>query len=152
MALRLGYCTVLYANSVNDSSAWDDLSVTQKEFAISAGRNFIDSHYACTAKYSDSSSSDYWDTADYTTIPDEIQWANAYLSDQYAIGTLTASSDKSGPITKKKVKAGEVEVETTYQGLYASSGGKSKDPFPDVTLMISQYCALGSANVTLIRV
>ena len=145
MTIKAGYCTAVYADTINSSTEWLVLSNDEKEFAISMGRNYIDSKYSCL----DSSN---WDTTDSTTIPTEVQWSNATLAEQYAQGTLTTTSAYSGPITKKKVKAGDAEVETTYQGLYSSSGGKTKDPFSEVTLMLSAYCTYGNSSRTLIRV
>lgn len=144
MAFATGYCTVLYANSVNENDTWDNLESSAKELAISVGKNYIDSVYTCA-------DSTEWDITDISTIPEEIQLANAKLANSYADGTLTDDSeDKSGPITYKKVKAGSVETATTYLGFYSQSTG-SRDKNKDITLMISAYCTIGNTG-NLIRV
>jgi len=144
MAFSTGYCTVSYANSINDNETWDDLSTTQKELAISVGKNYIDSTYTCE-------DSSLWDITDTTTIPEEIQMANALLANSYITGELTDDSKQtSGPITHKKVKAGSVETSTTYLGFYSPST-KISDSNKDITLMISAYCTLGNTG-NLIRV
>ena len=142
MSFSTGYCTVAYANTANENSTtWDDLETAQKELAISMGKSFIDSKYTC-------SDSDDWDITDTTTIPEEIQYANAIMAERYSNGELFDTSDyKSGPIASKKVKAGSVETTTIYAGMYSQSV-KSTDNNKDITLMISAYCSLGSSTLT----
>jgi len=144
MAYLVPYCTVAFATSINKSDEWSDASVSDKEMALVYGRLFIDQNYSCE--------SDLWDTDDYLTIPDEVQRANAILAEQHVQGVLLPTEDpKSGPIVQKKVKAGSVESETTYQGIY-SKAGKKIDQKPEVTMILSPYCSLGNGNKNLIRV
>ena len=145
MAYLAGYCELSFANVNNTSSAWSSASSTQKSFAISMGRIYIDDKYSCI----DSST---WDTTDYTTIPDEVQLANAMLAEEYISGTLIETElQPSGPITKKKVKAGSVETETTYKGYYSRSASH-KDQHPYVTMLLSPYCTYGNSSKELTRV
>ena len=144
MAYLEGYCNITFANSVNESDAWSDASSSEKTMALTYGRLFIDKNYTC-------SNTDTWDTDDYTTIPDEVQRANAILAEMHLLGTLLSTEPlPSGPITQKKVKAGSVESEVTYMGAY-SAGGKNIDQKPEITMLLSPYCTLGG-NVDLIRV
>jgi len=146
MAFQSGYCTESYANSVNETTEWISSSPQQKEFAISIGRNYIDSKYTCV-------DSTTWDITDPTTIPEEVQWANAYLAEQYILGNLTTTSPQpNGNIVSQRVKAGSVESETTYQGERSSAQPKYVDPFPDITLMLQSYCSLGNNSKHLTRV
>jgi len=143
MAYVVGYCDLAFANSINKSDEWSDADLSDKEMAIIYGRLFIDQAYTC--------STDDWDTDDYTTIPDEVQRANALLAEMSILGTLLPLTDQvSGPVTHKKVKAGSVESETTYMGFY-STGSKKIDQKPEITMLLSPYCSLGRSR-TLIRV
>ena len=153
MAFELGYCDLSYANGVNLTDEWSYAETPQKEFSLSIAKKYIDSKYNCGNSYYDSSSSYYWDTTDYNTIPEEVKWSNAYFAEQYILGNLTATNTNtvSGPVTKKKVKADSVEVETTYAG-YFNASSRIKDMFPDATIMLSKYCTLGNSNKTLTRV
>ncbi len=145
MAYLEGYCNVSFANAINESDDWSDASTSEKQMAITYGRIFIDKNYTC----SDTSE---WDTSDYTTIPDEVQRANAILAEMHILGTLlTTDPGVSGPITSKKVKAGSVESETTYLGAYSSTP-KRIDQKPEITMLLSPYCSLGSSGADLIRV
>lgn len=144
MAYLSGYCDVAFANTVNKSDEWSNASAADKEFSLTMGRLYIDQKYTC----SDTST---WDTTDYTTIPDEVQRANAILGEDYIKGELTQTEvPVSGPITSKRVKAGSVESETTYLGYY-STATKKFDPKQEVTMLLSPYCTLGGSK-TLIRV
>lgn len=145
MAYLLGYCELTFANANNNSDAWLRASSTEKNFAITMGRIYIDEVYTCL-------DSDDWDTTDYTTIPDEVQLANSMLAEEYISGTLIDTDVKtSGPVTKKKVKAGPVESETTYKGYYSRSGS-SVDEHPYITMLLSPYCTYGNSGNDLIRV
>jgi len=150
MAFSLGYCTVEYADLVNvDSTFWTNSTLSQKELAISIGKSYIDKYYTCL------DSEDWGFTEDVppvSTAPDEIQMANAILAERYTSGVLTDNTDDvSGKITSKRVKAGSVESETTYQGYNSKSPGWL-DPNPDITLMVSEYCSFGNKSKNLIRV
>jgi len=146
MSFIPGYCTASYADKINTSSEWASLLVEEKDFAIVMGRQYIDGKYLCK------NSSD-WDTDDETTIPEEIKWANAFLAEQYALGTLTSTKiQPSGVITRKKVKAGSVESDTTYAGNNSIKAAIKIDPFPEITLIIGSYCSLGAGTENLIRV
>lgn len=144
MAYLVGYCDLAFANSINKSDEWSDASSSEKQMAITYGRLFIDQTYTC-------SDTEDWDVTDYTTIPDEVQRANAILAEYHILGTLLPLTEQvSGPITQKKVKAGSVESETTYMGAYASKG-KTIDQKPEITMLLSPYCSLGKSR-DLIRV
>jgi len=139
-----GYCTVAYADSVNVTTEWVASTTEEKEFAITISARFIDSTYTCLESA---------DWIDDLTTPEEVQWANAYLAEQYILGSLTTSEPiPNGNITQKMVKAGSVETMTTYQGLYGASSGKFKDQYKEATLMLTEYCTLGNSSKTLTRV
>lgn len=145
MAYLDGYCDLAYANSQNKSSTWLYASNADKNYAITIGRIYIDKNYTC----SDTST---WDTADYTTIPEEVQKANAILAEQQILGLLiTTDPVTSGPIVKKRSKAGSVESEIVYKGYYSKSGNKA-DEQPEATMLLSPYCSLGNSGQNLIRV
>jgi len=144
MAFILGYCDIDFANIYNLSDEWIDSTNNEKEFALSFARSYIDSKYVCADKAD-------WDTSDYTTIPDEVQWANARIAERYIQGDYSGEkTNKSGPIVQERVKAGEVETETTYKGLYSSSGGKLTNDI-EISNVLSPYCTINT-NKTLIRV
>jgi len=144
MAYVVGYCDVAFADTINVSTEWTNATISEKEMAITYGRLFIDKNYSC-------SDTDEWDTDDYTTIPDEVQRANAILAEQSVQGILlTTDPGFSGPITSTKVKAGSVESEKTYLGAY-STATKKTDQKPEITMLLSPYCTLGKSKY-LIRV
>ena len=150
MAYLAGYCTLVFANINNKSSEWSRKSEADKNYAITFGRIYIDKTYTCIDP--DDNEIWDWDTEDYTTIPDEVQKANAILAEQFVLGNLTSTEPKlSGPIVKKRVKAGSVESETIYKGYYSTSS-KFQDIQPEVTMLLSPYCSFGSNSQNLIRV
>ncbi len=147
MAYVTPYCEMSFANSVNiASTAWDDADTSDKNMALIYGRLFIDKNYTCVV----GDDEDDWDTSDYTTIPDEVQRANAILAEMHISGTLFDTQAISGPITGKKVKAGSAESETTYMGSFATHS-KTVDQKPEITMLLSPYCSYG-ANRFLTRV
>ena len=103
MALVIPYCTVSDANTLlTGSTVWNGASTTQKEQALFWGRVYLDSNYNCTS-------------FEETDIPDEIEYANALLAEDWIEGTLNRSSTAvSGRVIKKRIKAGSVESETEY--------------------------------------
>lgn len=145
MSYLLGYCDITFADTVNSSSEWTSASDDEKNLAITYGRLYIDQTYTCE----DSE----WDTSDYSTIPYEVQRANAILAEQYVLGELIQNPEdiNSGPVTKDRVKAGSVEVETTYMASQ-SKYIKFVDQKPEITMLLSQVCSIGSSNSDLIRV
>lgn len=144
MAYLPGYCELSYADANNESTDWTGSSVSEKNYAITVGRLYIDKNYTCE--------NSLWDTDDYTTIPEEVQKANSVLAEEYVSNTLINTDPKvSGPITKKRVKAGSVESEIIYKGYYSRSS-KSIDEQPETTMLLSPYCTLGSNGQNLIRV
>jgi len=150
MAYLAGYCDLDFANANNKSSDWARKSVDDKNYAITFGRIYIDKTYTCLDP--DDNEVWDWDTDDYTTIPDEVQKANAILAEQFILGNLTSTDPVvSGPIVKKRVKAGSVESETIYKGYYSASS-KFQDILPEVTMLLSPYCLFGSNSQNLIRV
>jgi len=101
------------------------------------GRSYIDQNYTCTTTT--------WDTADLTTIPDEVQLANAIIAEKYALGELTGNAtDVAGPVVKKRTKAGSVESEVIYKGIAARGSSGIKKDYREVTTMLSSFCVLGS--------
>lgn len=139
MALQSGYATVAYANVVNiNSTEWGRASVSEKEYALSISRNYIDSTYTCSTL-----------TDPY---PDEVMTANSMLADQYLKGNLFKIDDTSGKLVQKEVKAGPVTVKKEYAGRYQGSVKPRPDQFPEVTTLISGYCTLGGASFKLRRV
>lgn len=144
MAYLPGYCDIAFADDINLSDEWQYSEDEQKDFALTMARLYIDKNYSC--------SDDLWDTSDYTTIPEEVQRANAVLAEKYIKGLLiNTETPISGPITSKKVKAGSVETTTTYLGGYSNTP-KKIDQNEEVTIMISAYCTWGSSKKDLIRV
>ena len=143
MAYVTPYCELSFANSINVSDEWEDAETSDKDMALVYGRLFIDQSYTCDDTD--------WDTSDYSTIPEEVQRSNAILAEMYIQGVLFPDSKgASGPVTKKRVKAGSVESETTYLGFYAAYT-KTTDQKPEITMLLSPYCSFGS-NKDLIRV
>jgi len=145
MAFIPPYTDISFADLYNSSEAWSLLNDAQKDFALSFARSYIDKNYTCLKSYTET-----WNTDDLTTIPDNVQWANAVIAEKYALGELSGNEiEVSGPITHKKVKAGSVESETTYLGSRSTSAGSSFLDYKDVTNMLSPYCTLGnSGNLT----
>lgn len=143
MAYQSGYCNIAFADTVNISTEWIALSDDEKNLAISYGRLYIDKNYTC--------SDTDWDTSDYSTIPDEVQRANAMLAEQYTLNELFPTENVSGPVTREKVKAGSVESDISYMGSEAQYT-KFVDQKPEITLLLSFSCSLGSANADVIRV
>jgi len=146
MAFLPGYCTVVYADTVNVSAEWVAYTDPEKELAITMGRFYIDKNYTCL-------DSDDWDRDVVDSVPEEVQLANAKLAEEYALGILIPdfSADVSSPITKKKVKAGSVETDTTYAGYFTSRLKIEYDKKKEITLLLSPYCTFGS-TCNLIRV
>ena len=150
MAYLAGYCTLIFANANNKSTNWTSQSEDEKNYAITFGRIYIDKKYTCLDP--DDNEAWEWDTDDYTTIPDEVQKANAILAEQFVLGNLTSNEPTvSGPIIKKRVKAGSVESETMYKGYYSTSS-KFNDFQKEVSMLLSPYCIFGSNSQNLIRV
>jgi len=143
MAYLAPYTDIAFADTVNLSAEWAALSDDEKNLALTYGRLFIDKNYTC--------STTDWDTNDLTTIPDEVQRANAILADQYTTSELFVTDQKSGPISREMVKAGSVESETEYMGSNAMYT-KNTDQKPEITMLLSDSCTLGSGNQDVIRV
>lgn len=146
MALLSAYTDVTYANSVNQGKAeWDGASSAQKNDALVKSRYYIDSHYTCVTIPD-------MDLDDLTTVPDELQYANALLANEYLAQTLYAYDETGGQsIVKKAVKAGSVGTDVTYSG-FMKENVKRGDPYPEVTAILSVYCSRGASSGSLTRV
>lgn len=151
MALVDPYCTIAEADVfLATSSSWNAATDSEKTIALFWGRTYIDSNYSCM---------DWTDTTlfpDYPDLPENLKYANALLADEYLNGNLfnvTPAGNKE--VVKKRVKAGDVESETTYRGESGTDSGGDVDPFPAVSALLSEWCSVNGncsmCNVRLIR-
>lgn len=151
MALIDPYCTIAEADVFLDtSSSWNAASDSEKTIALFWGRTYIDSNYTCV---------DWTDILlfpDYPELPENLKYANALLADEYLNGNLfNAAPTGNKEVVKKRVKAGDVEAETTYRGESGTDSGSSVDPFPSVSALLAEWCssndASGICNIRLVR-
>lgn len=137
MALKVPYATISEANSyLSGNDAWSALSSSQKNNYLINGRYFIDANYTCS------------EAVDMTAIPDEYKFANSLLAGYDLSASLFAVTEHGdNPVTKKKVKAGDVESEVEYAGNRSTSLKMgSIDKYPQVTSLLSEFCTLNSSS------
>lgn len=134
MALNPPYCTLAEADVYLDGVAiWESAEDEAKNSALFWGRVYIDSKYRCPNLDSDNPT-------------DEIKFANALLAEDYLNGTLLNSEGDREPfISRKRAKAGSVEVETHY------IGGFTKNNQQDVDALLSGQCYKNGATVLITR-
>lgn len=151
MALIDPYCTIVEADAFLDtSSSWNAVSDSEKTTALFWGRTYLDSYYTCI-NWDDELVNDL-----YPDYPDNLKYANALLADEYIKGNLfKVSATGNKEIVKKRVKAGDVESETTYRGEAGTDSGVGIDPFPEVTSLLAEWCSAnidsGLGNIRLVR-
>ena len=130
MAINTPYVTLSEASALLiDRAAWENAEPEDQNRALEIGRAYIDSKYSCV----------YFDE---DNPPDAIKVANAELAYYYLNNTTNFFGVRSDiGLTRKRVKAGSVESEKEFD----NNESDSKDLYPDVTLILSEYCKyLGS--------
>ena len=130
------YCTLAYADGVNDqSSDWAAASTAERDDALQWSRVYQDAVYSYTVVIDD-------------PAPDALQTANALLAVYQLRGELFTNATTSG-VVEESVKAGSVESSVKY----ASASGWD-DPAPEVTMLLTTYAVPTTSevlNATLIR-
>lgn len=137
MALKTPYATIQQADSyLSENDDWLDLDNSVKNTHLINGRYYIDSNYICT------------ELVDGAAIPEEYVYANTLLAEiDSKKGLFSVDKTVNSPVVKKKVKAGEVESETTYAGNRSKSLSlHSVDPYPAITSLLNEFCSLKNKN------
>ena len=116
---------------------WNAMSESEKNAALQMARLYIDAFYSCISFEEDAA-------------PDAVQAANAELANEYLKdSTALFPVQKDSTLTKKRVKAGDVESEKEFDPrLYQRT-----DPFPYISAIIKPQCAYmaNRIDVSIVR-
>lgn len=128
------YATVAEADVLNSTdNQWIAATTAQKESALKFARRYMDINYSCV-------------TIDMTAIPDDIKLANSILAASHLREPLYNKAPSIENLKSKSTSASGVTVSRTY-------GAKTTkiDPFVEVTMLLSDYCALKIGTISSAR-
>lgn len=136
-ALVTSYVTLANAETINaGNTAWDAASDSEKNDALSYGRQYIDRYYVLTI-------------FDEDDAPNEIQMGNCLFAIEYLEGDLFTAPEAN--VGEETLKAGPVTVQTKFT---RSEGTSIIDPFPSISSVMYEYAkwkASGVSTVNLVR-